>query len=79
MALAPSSYVFIKRIHLENRNVFARFDEIPLFKIYRKLPIQKPFRITKGDNSNSICPSLKIGMCLQGLIKFQQNCLYKIH
>ena len=27
--LAPSSYVFIKSIHLEDRNVFARVDEIP--------------------------------------------------
>ena len=29
IALAPSSQVFITSIHLENRNVFERFDEIP--------------------------------------------------
>ena len=29
IALAPSSYVFIISICLEDRNVFARFDEIP--------------------------------------------------
>ena len=27
--LAPSPYVFIRSICLENRNVFARFDKIP--------------------------------------------------
>ena len=27
--LAPSSLVLITSIHLENRNVFARFDEFP--------------------------------------------------
>ena len=29
IALAPSSEVFIINIHLEDRNVLAKFDEIP--------------------------------------------------
>ena len=33
IALAPSSKVFIKSIHLEDRNVFARFDEIPFMTL----------------------------------------------
>ena len=33
IALAPSSDVFITSIHLENKNVFARFDEIPLMTL----------------------------------------------
>ena len=53
-----------------------------LFKILRKLSMQKPLRITKGNNSNKYWPLalrffllvfvLKIGMCLQGLMKFHQ-------
>ena len=57
IALAPSSFVFIISICLEDRNVFARFNEIPsTTKILRKLSIQKSLRITKGNNSNSIGP-----------------------
>ena len=55
-----------------------------IFKILRKLSIQKLLRITKENNSNSIGPYsmvlnflslvffLKIGMCLQGLMKSHQ-------
>ena len=32
-ALAPSFKVFIKSVHLEGRNVFARFDEILLMTL----------------------------------------------
>ena len=58
IVLAPSSKVFIISICLEDRYVFARFDEIPsiTLKILRKLYIQKPLRITKGNYSNSISP-----------------------
>ena len=59
--------------------MFARFDEIPsMTKILRKLSIQKPLRITRGNNSNvlalvvikCICPEDWNG--LQGLVKFHQ-------
>ena len=33
IALAPSSYIFLISICLEDRNVFARFDEIPLMTL----------------------------------------------
>ena len=60
IVLSPSSKVFIVSICLVDRNVFARFDKILLIalKILRKLSIQKPFRITKGNNSKSIGPLL---------------------
>ena len=51
--------------------MFARFYEIPsmtLFKILRKLSIQKSLRITKGNNSNSIGPYtlfILINTCLE--------------
>ena len=45
-------------IFLEDRNVLARFNEIPslTFKTLRKLSIKKQLKITKGNNSNSIGP-----------------------
>ena len=49
--------------------MFARFDEIPsMTKILRKLSIQKPLRITKGDNYKVLAPSSKlfiICICLE--------------
>ena len=58
--MAPSSKDFILSICLEDRDVFARFDEIPSMNlqdiketVYTK---EKPLRITKGNNSNSIGP-----------------------
>ena len=47
-------------MYLSYKNVIARFDEIPsmTLKILRILSIQKPLKITKGNNSNSIGPYL---------------------
>ena len=68
--------------YLKDRNVVARFDEIPS-KILRKLSIPKILRITKGNNSNSIGPyySFIISFCLEDRNMFARfgNCLYKNH
>ena len=42
--------------------MFARFDEIPsmTFKILRKLSIQKPLKITKGNNLIVLASSSKV-------------------
>ena len=56
--ISPSHFYSITNVHLVDSNVFAKFDEIP------SLPIQDikvktkccGQRITKGNNSNRICP-----------------------
>ena len=50
IALAPSSYVFIIHICLENRNVFARFDKIPsiTLKDIKKTVYTKAIKNYKG-------------------------------
>ena len=52
LALAPSSLVFIISICLEDRNVFARFDEIPSMTLYDI----KETVYTKRNNPYSISP-----------------------
>ena len=57
--LAPSPYFFVSSICLAYMNMFARFDENPamtLRVINEKALYQKPFRTTKGNNSNRIGP-----------------------
>ena len=58
IALAPSSYVLLKVFILKIGMCLQGLMKFNywLFKILRKLSIQKPLRITKGDNSNSINP-----------------------
>ena len=83
IALAPSSEIFIISICLEDRNVFAWFDEIPLmtlryqgnclYKNHRKLQREiTPMVLAPSPYFLLVVFVLKIGMCLQGLMKFHQ-------
>ena len=57
--LAPSPYFFVSSICLAYMNMFARFDEnsaMTLRVIKEKALYYKPFRATKGNNSNRIGP-----------------------
>ena len=57
-SIGPYPLFFIISICLEERNVFARFDEIPSMILYdiKETVYKKPLRITKGNNSYSIGP-----------------------
>ena len=57
-SIGPYSLILIISICLEDRNVFARFDEIPSTTLLdiKETVYTKSLRITKGNNSNSIGP-----------------------
>ena len=58
-SIGPLPLIFISSIGYKLMNVFAKFDEIPsliLQDIKKQNVTDTPFRITKGNNSNSIGP-----------------------
>ena len=56
--LDPSSYFSIINVHLEDINVFPKFDEIPSLsvQVIKEKPKCCKLRITKGNNAKRIGP-----------------------